>query len=359
MNERRAALGGAVPRRVVARAARSRRRWTTSFDEFYKGTERPQGVDDDGVREDAGEAAARQGNRQAGRADRAGRGAHVRHGVALPRRRHLLEHRPALRAGRHGHAAVLQGSEGRPDSRRGHHRGGIDLVVHRRRHGLRHARRQHDSVLHLLFDVRLPARRRLHLGRGRRALPRLPARRHGRPDDAGRRRAAAPGRQQPHARADACRPAAPTIRRTRTSSATIIEDGIKRMYGDGEAGVLLPDRHERAVRDAGDARGRARRHHQGAVSLQDRRRRRRRARARSSSAAARSSTRSSRRRRLLEKYGVAADVWSATSYNELYRDAHRVERWNLLHPTETAARAVRHRVPRRRRRASSSRRPTT
>ena len=46
---------------------------------------------------------------------------------------------------------------------------GIDLVVHRRRHRLRHARRQHDSVLHLLLDVRLPARRRLHLGRGRRA----------------------------------------------------------------------------------------------------------------------------------------------------------------------------------------------
>jgi pyruvate dehydrogenase E1 component len=37
---------------------------------------------------------------------------------------------------------------------------------------------------------------------------------------------------------------------------------------------------------------------------------------------------------LLEKYGVAAEVWSATSYNELYRDAHRVERWNMLHPME-------------------------
>jgi pyruvate dehydrogenase E1 component len=37
---------------------------------------------------------------------------------------------------------------------------------------------------------------------------------------------------------------------------------------------------------------------------------------------------------LLAKYGVAADVWSATSYNELYRDAHRAERWNLWHPTE-------------------------
>ena len=37
---------------------------------------------------------------------------------------------------------------------------------------------------------------------------------------------------------------------------------------------------------------------------------------------------------LLEKYGVSADVWSATSYNELYRDAHRVDRWNMLHPGE-------------------------
>ena len=32
--------------------------------------------------------------------------------------RHLLARRPALRAGRHGHAALLQGSEGRPDPRR-------------------------------------------------------------------------------------------------------------------------------------------------------------------------------------------------------------------------------------------------
>jgi pyruvate dehydrogenase E1 component len=40
--------------------------------------------------------------------------------------------------------------------------------------------------------------------------------------------------------------------------------------------------------------------------------------------------------KLLEKYNVAADIWSVTSYQELYRDAHAVERWNMLHPTETA-----------------------
>jgi pyruvate dehydrogenase E1 component len=35
---------------------------------------------------------------------------------------------------------------------------------------------------------------------------------------------------------------------------------------------------------------------------------------------------------LSERYGVAADVWSVTSYNELRRDALQVERWNRLHP---------------------------
>ncbi len=39
---------------------------------------------------------------------------------------------------------------------------------------------------------------------------------------------------------------------------------------------------------------------------------------------------------LKEKYGVAADVWSVTSYKELYRDANDCERWNMLHPGETA-----------------------
>src|SRR5262249_45410463 len=35
---------------------------------------------------------------------------------------------------------------------------------------------------------------------------------------------------------------------------------------------------------------------------------------------------------LESKYGVGADVWSVTSYSELYRDGHACERWNLLHP---------------------------
>ena len=37
-------------------------------------------------------------------------------------------------------------------------------------------------------------------------------------------------------------------------------------------------------------------------------------------------------RLLAEDWGVAADVWSATSWTELRRDALACEEWNLLHP---------------------------
>jgi pyruvate dehydrogenase E1 component len=36
---------------------------------------------------------------------------------------------------------------------------------------------------------------------------------------------------------------------------------------------------------------------------------------------------------LAERYGVSADVWSATSYKLLRTDALRCKRWNMLHPT--------------------------
>jgi pyruvate dehydrogenase E1 component len=40
--------------------------------------------------------------------------------------------------------------------------------------------------------------------------------------------------------------------------------------------------------------------------------------------------------RILEdQYSVAADIWSVTSYQELYREGHAAERWNRLHPDQT------------------------
>ena len=38
---------------------------------------------------------------------------------------------------------------------------------------------------------------------------------------------------------------------------------------------------------------------------------------------------------LAEDFGVAADIWSVTSFTELRREALAVERWNMLHPAET------------------------
>src|SRR3984885_12290501 len=42
---------------------------------------------------------------------------------------------------------------------------------------------------------------------------------------------------------------------------------------------------------------------------------------------------------LAERYQIATDVWSVTSYSELRKDGLEVERWNRLHPA--AGRACR------------------
>ncbi|MFZ1679889.1 MAG: pyruvate dehydrogenase (acetyl-transferring), homodimeric type, partial [Rhizobiaceae bacterium] len=42
---------------------------------------------------------------------------------------------------------------------------------------------------------------------------------------------------------------------------------------------------------------------------------------------------------LKNDFGVTADIWSVTSFNELRRDGMSVERWNLLHPTQPRRRS--------------------
>jgi pyruvate dehydrogenase E1 component len=37
---------------------------------------------------------------------------------------------------------------------------------------------------------------------------------------------------------------------------------------------------------------------------------------------------------LNEEWGVDADIWSATSFNEMTREAQSIDRWNRLHPLE-------------------------
>jgi pyruvate dehydrogenase E1 component len=117
--------------------------------------------------------------------------------------------------------------------------------------------------------------------------------------------------------------------------ATIIEDGIKRMYGDREEAfyyiTVMNEQYEMPAMPDGSRDGiikglyRFSQAPKGAGKAQ--------AQLIGSGAILNEVVKA---QGLLAKYGVAADVWSATSYNELYRDAHRAERWNLLHPTEQA-----------------------
>ena len=117
----------------------------------------------------------------------------------------------------------------------GHHRGGLDVIVHRRRQRLRVARRQHDPVLHLLLDVRIPARRRPDLG----------GRRHRAP--AASCSAAPPAARRWQARGCSTRTATRHVISSSVPNcvsydpafayelAVIIEDGIRRMYREQES----------------------------------------------------------------------------------------------------------------------------
>ena len=203
--------------------------------------------------------------------------------------------------------------------------GGGDVV--------RHARPGDHPVLHLLLDVRLPADRRPDVGVRRRARSRLPDGRHRRADDADRR--GPPARRRPDPDPGLHHPEPARLR----------------------PGLRLRAGRRRPRRDRADVRqGRGRlllRH-----DLQRELRPGRRARRRSTRASCAGSTGSPRRpgsvrdahaarlvgsgsilqqvlaaRDLLaEKFGVAAEVYSAPSFPLLRRDALEAERWNRLHP---------------------------
>ena len=224
---------------------------------------------------------------------------------------------------------------------------------------LRHPWRADRALLHLLFDVRLPARRRPHLAGGRRPRPRLPDGRHRRPHHAARRGPAAPGRPLARAGHARCRRARPTTRRSptrwrrssrpastactarrrpRTSSTTSpsttrttrcrrcpTRDGIERRdrprpvpVGGGRPRTTASGR---PLLFSGSAQGAAR------------------------AAAA----------ELAEHYDVGVELWSATSYKALREDALATERWNRLHPGQPATTAARHRAAGRRARADRRR----
>ncbi len=194
----REALGGAMPvRQPTAPAVPVP---PLAFLGAVRAAGRRQGdVDHDGAGADAHHAAARPHARTAHRADRRRRGAHLRHGEPVPPDRHLFTGRPALRA-RGCRLDARLSSEARDGQllEEGITEAGVAVRSWRcRGHLVQRARPADAAAVHLLLDLRLPARRRPDLGRRRPARARLPARRDRRPHHAERRGPAAPGRLEP------------------------------------------------------------------------------------------------------------------------------------------------------------------
>jgi len=113
--------------------------------------------------------------------------------------------------------------------------------------------------------------------------------------------------------------------------AIIIKDGIRRMYKEGESifyyitvmneNYVMPPMPVGA--EEGILRGMYR------VRPSQNKKSKLRAQLFGSGAILREALRA---QEILEDYGVAADVWSVTSYKALYMDGIETERWNLLHP---------------------------
>jgi pyruvate dehydrogenase E1 component len=116
--------------------------------------------------------------------------------------------------------------------------------------------------------------------------------------------------------------------------AVIIQDGIRRMYKDGESIfyyiTLMNEAYAMPAMPAGVEEGILKGMYKFRAS--ENKNPKLRAQLLGSGAILREALRA--QEILEEKYGVSADVWSVTSYKSLYSDGIDAERWNLLHPSE-------------------------
>jgi pyruvate dehydrogenase E1 component len=117
--------------------------------------------------------------------------------------------------------------------------------------------------------------------------------------------------------------------------AVIIEDGIRRMYRDGESIfyyiTVMNEQYEMPSMPAGAREGILK----GLYLFRPSdRTKKSKGRAQILGSGAILNEVLKAQAILSRDYDVAADVWSVTSYQELYRDGHAVDRWNRLHPGE-------------------------
>jgi pyruvate dehydrogenase E1 component len=122
--------------------------------------------------------------------------------------------------------------------------------------------------------------------------------------------------------------------------ATIIQDGIKRMYIDGESIfyylTVMNEQYAMPAMPKGATEGILKglyRFKASDLAQEDKKGKLLKAQLLGSGTILNEVVKA---QEMLAGYGVAADVWSATSYNELYRDANAVSRWNMLHPDKKA-----------------------
>ena len=115
----------------------------------------------------------------------------------------------------------------------------------------------------------------------------------------------------------------------------ILEDGIRRMYKDGESVfyylTVMNETYEMLPMPEGSREGILK----GLYKLRPSAKKKAKGRAQLIGAGAILNEVLKAQQMLEKDYDVAADVWSAPSFQELYRDGHACERWNRLHPGET------------------------
>src|SRR5215204_2956403 len=116
--------------------------------------------------------------------------------------------------------------------------------------------------------------------------------------------------------------------------AVIIEDGIRRMYKNGESIfyyiTVMNEQYEMLPMPNGAREGILK----GMYLLRPSQQKKAKARAQLLGSGAILNEVLKAQQVLEEKYNVSADVWSVTSYQELYREGHAADRWNRMHPGE-------------------------
>ena len=165
--ERRKKLGGFLPQRIVKPKPLEVPK-LESFAELFKGSARTEVSTTMAFVRLLSMLLRNKSIGRADRADHSRRGAHVRHGRAVPRDRHLLAPRASFTS--RWTANRCSTTTKRKDGQileEGITEAGAMSSFIAAGTALRHPRRADDAVLHLLLDVRLPAHRRSDVAGGR------------------------------------------------------------------------------------------------------------------------------------------------------------------------------------------------